>query len=72
MLPGRAGNCKDTGGAEVLSAQNLKGRSIGGIESGGRVISMARAFRAMRRMNSRCSNRMSIEFTEGGVRLKKR
>src|ERR1035441_4857325 len=52
--------------------QNRKGRSSGGIQSGLMASSMARALPGMRRMNPLCSSRISMEFTDGGVRSKNR
>lgn len=52
--------------------QNLKSRSSGGIQSGLMVSSMALAVWGTRRINPRCSSRISMEFTDGGVRLKNR
>ena len=56
----------------ALRGHNLKGRSSDGIQSRLMVSSIARALPGMRRMNPRCSSRISMEFTDGGVRLKNR
>ena len=52
--------------------QNLKGCSRGGIRSGSMQSSIALATPGVRRMNPRCSSRISMELTDGGVRLKNR
>ena len=56
----------------VCQPHYLNGRSSSGIIAGPINSVMPRAWPRAREMNPRCSSRISIELTDGAVRLKKR
>jgi len=69
-LRGRIGQGKSYW--QLVRYHTLNGRSRGGIQLGLMVSSIARALPGTRRINLRRSSRISMELTEGGVRLKNR